>query len=113
MSPRALALALAPCVALAQPAPQPAPAAQPAPQPAPVAQPAPPATPPAAPQRPARPADKQTPRVIELDDIVVRGEVQKPEVFYILQRSELNFKGQEPDKTFIPSIIESVDKDPF
>lgn len=104
MSPRALALAaLAPCLALAQPAPP----AQPAPA-APAAQPA-----PAPPAKPVRPADKQTPRVIELDDIVVRGEVQKPEVFYILQRSELNFKGQAPDKSFIPSIIESVDKDPF
>jgi len=79
------------------------------------------AQPPTAPERakakvtdrapPARP--KGQPRVIEIDAVTVEGEVQKPEAFYILQRSELNFKGLEPAKSFIPSIIESVEKAPF
>lgn len=64
-----------------------------------------------APTPPARPKGK--PRVIEIDAVTVEGEVQKPEAFYILQRSELNFKGLEPARSFIPLIIESVEKEPF
>ena len=59
------------------------------------------------------PRKKGQPRVIQIDAVTVEGEVQKPEAFYILQRSELNFKGLEPARRFIPSIIESVEKDPF
>ena len=62
---------------------------------------------------PAKAAGKGRPRVIEIDAVTVEGEVQKPEAFYILQRSELNFKGLEPARSFIPLIIESVEKDPF
>ncbi len=58
-------------------------------------------------------APKGQPRVIEIDAVTVEGEVQKPEAFYILQRSELNFKGLEPARSFIPLIIESVEKAPF
>lgn len=61
---------------------------------------------------PAR-TPKGQPRVIEIDAVTVEGEVQKPEAFYILQRSELNFKGLEPARSFIPLIIESVEKAPF
>ncbi len=52
-------------------------------------------------------------RVIKIDAVTVEGKIQKPEAFYILQRSELNFKGLEPKKSFIPLIIKSVEKDPF
>lgn len=51
--------------------------------------------------------------VIQLDEFVVEGRIQKPEAFYILQRSELNFKGLEPKKSFIPLILKSVEKEPF
>ncbi len=56
---------------------------------------------------------KRTPRVITLGEQVIEGVVQKPEAFYILQRSELNFKGLEPKKSFIPLILKSVEKEPF
>jgi hypothetical protein len=52
-------------------------------------------------------------RVIKIDAVTVEGKIQKPEAFYILQRSELNFKGLEPKKSFIPLIIKSVEKEPF
>ena len=52
-------------------------------------------------------------RVIKIDAVTVEGKIQKPEAFYILQRSELNFKGLEPKKSFIPLIIKSVEKAPF
>ena len=56
---------------------------------------------------------KRAPRVITLGEQVIEGTVQKPEAFYILQRSELNFKGLEPKKSFIPLILKSVEKEPF
>lgn len=59
----------------------------------------------------ARP--KRAPRVIQLEALKVSGQVQKPEAFYILQRSELDFKGLEPKKSFVPLILKSVEKDPF
>lgn len=52
-------------------------------------------------------------RVIQIEALKVEGRIQKPEAFYILQRSELNFKGLEPKKSFIPLILKSVEKDPF
>ena len=64
-----------------------------------------------APKAKARP--KRAPRVIQLEALKVSGQVQKPEAFYILQRSELDFKGLEPKKSFVPLILKSVEKDPF
>ena len=57
---------------------------------------------------------KKAGRIIRIDTAVsVEGRIQKPEAFYILQRSELNFDGLEPKKSFVPLIIKSVEKDPF
>jgi hypothetical protein len=56
---------------------------------------------------------KRAPKIITLGEQVIEGTVQKPEAFYILQRSELNFKGLEPKKSFIPLILKSVEKEPF
>lgn len=64
----------------------------------------------------ARRADAQNDgrgRVIQIEALKVEGRIQKPEAFYILQRSELNFKGLEPKKSFIPLILKSVERDPF
>ena len=51
--------------------------------------------------------------VIELEETVIEGRVQKPEAFYILQRSTLNYDALEPKKSFIPRILESAKADPF
>lgn len=89
------------------------PAAQPAPAPAPAAQPAEGAgEAKASPPKRAK-AAKGAPRVIQFEALQVSGQVQKPEAFYILQRSQLDFKGLEAKKSFIPQIIKSVEKDPF
>jgi len=52
-------------------------------------------------------------KIIQIEALRVEGRIQKPEAFYILQRSALNFKGLEPKKSFIPEIIKSVEKEPF
>lgn len=57
--------------------------------------------------------DKGRARVIQIEALKVEGQIQKPEAFYILQKGEVNFKGLDPKKSFLPEIIESVEKEPF
>jgi hypothetical protein len=52
-------------------------------------------------------------KVIRLEAIKVEGRIQKPQAFYILQRSNLNFEGLELKQSFIPKIIQSIDSAPF
>ena len=57
---------------------------------------------------------KRAPRVLEIkQSITIEGKIQKPEAFFFLQRSQLNFEGLDPKKSFLPLIIKSVDKAPF
>lgn len=51
--------------------------------------------------------------VIRLSETTIEGRIQKPQAFYILQRSNLNFQGLELKRSFIPKIIESVEDAPF
>lgn len=52
-------------------------------------------------------------KVIRLETITVEGRIQKPQAFYILQRSNLNFDELERTESFLPKVVRSVDKDPF
>ena len=56
---------------------------------------------------------KGSPKVIELDEEVIKGRVQKPEAFYILQHASLNYKRLDPKATFIPELVKSVKEKPF
>lgn len=51
--------------------------------------------------------------VINLGDIVVEGKVSKPEVFYILSRSAVEYKTLSMAPSFVPRILGSVKKNPF
>ncbi len=68
---------------------------------------------PAAAQGKKKKKSKPKAGVIELEETVIEGRVQKPEAFYILQRSNLNYDALEPKKSFIPKILESAKADPF
>ena len=57
------------------------------------------------------PAKKK--KVIRLDAITVEGRIQKPQAFYILQRSTLNFDELNRAETFVPKVEKSVEKDWF
>ena len=58
--------------------------------------------------------ESQKPRkVLKLDVITVEGRIQKPQAFYILQRSNLNFGELEKTETFLPKIVQSVNHEPF
>ena len=52
-------------------------------------------------------------KVIRLDALTVEGRIQKPQAFYILQRSQLNFDELNRPESFIPKVEKSVDKDAF
>lgn len=52
-------------------------------------------------------------KVIRLDALTVEGRIQKPQAFYILQRSNLNFEELNRTESFIPKVEKSVDNDPF
>ncbi len=57
--------------------------------------------------------DQKPRRVVRIAETRIEGRIQKPQAFYILQRSSLNFEGLELKNSFVPKIIKSVDKAPF
>jgi len=45
--------------------------------------------------------------------IVIEGKIQKPEAFYVLQKSSINYDWHELKQEFVPKILDSVTKTPF
>ena len=56
---------------------------------------------------------KAPPKVVELEEMVIEGRIQKPEVFYILGRAEARYQDVKLDKGFVERIIKSVESNPF
>lgn len=52
-------------------------------------------------------------RVIRIEETRIEGRIQKPQAFYILQRSSLNFESLALKKSFLPKIVRSVERRPF
>lgn len=46
-------------------------------------------------------------------EIVIEGKIQKPEAFYVLQKSGINYDWHELKQDFVPRILDSVTKAPF
>jgi len=46
-------------------------------------------------------------------EIRIEGKIQKPEAFYVLQKSGINYDWQELKQDFLPKIVESVKRGPF
>ncbi|MBW1832192.1 MAG: hypothetical protein GQ551_05485 [Myxococcales bacterium] len=61
----------------------------------------------------AQDAKRRQPRVIQLEEIVIEGRVQKPNAFYILNRSNLGYEVLELRTSFLREILRSVQKEPF
>ncbi|MFO0693294.1 MAG: hypothetical protein U0230_07055 [Polyangiales bacterium] len=60
------------------------------------------------------PSNRRQPRVIELtDDFVIEGRVQKPNAFYILNRSNLGYEVMDLRRSFLPDLVRTVQHDPF
>lgn len=59
-------------------------------------------------------AKKKEVRQVVIQEVTrVEGKIQKPEVWYLLPRSNLNFQSLELKKDLAPKIEESVKKAPF
>ena len=52
-------------------------------------------------------------RVIRLEEITIEGRIQKPNAFFVLQRSNLGFAVLDLRTSFVPEIIRSVGREPF
>ncbi len=53
------------------------------------------------------------PRVIQLEEIRIEGRVQKPNAFYILNRSNLGYEVLDLRTSFVREIVRSVRRAPF
>jgi hypothetical protein len=53
------------------------------------------------------------PRVIELDEIQIEGRVQKPNAFYILNRSNLGYEVLDLRTSFVRDVVRTVQDAPF
>ena len=56
---------------------------------------------------------KEIRQVVIQEVTKVEGKIQKPEVWYLLPRSNLNFRGLKLENKLVPKIEESTKKDPF
>ena len=59
-------------------------------------------------KKPAR-----APKVIQLEEIKIEGRVQKPNAFYILNRSNIGYEVMELRTTFLQDVVRSVRNEPF
>lgn len=56
---------------------------------------------------------RRAPRVIQLQEFVIEGRVQKPNAFYILNRSNLGYEVMDLRTSFLRDVIRSVQREPF
>ena len=65
---------------------------------------------------PARAEDKKrarAPKVVQLEEIKIEGRVQKPNAFYILNRSNIGYEVLDLRTSFVQEIVRSVRHEPF
>ena len=51
--------------------------------------------------------------VIELEETTLKGRIQKPEAFYILQHAKLDYESLDAKPSFLEELKETVEEDPF
>ena len=61
----------------------------------------------------AQPKKAKGPRVIQLEEIRIEGRVQKPNAFYILNRSSIGYEILDLRTSFVKEVVRSVRKKPF
>jgi hypothetical protein len=47
------------------------------------------------------------------EGLVVEGKIQKPNAFYVLQRSSMDYDWESLKKDFLPKILEAASRHPF
>lgn len=68
---------------------------------------------PASAQAQAQAKGKRAPKVIQLEEIKIEGRVQKPNAFYILNRSNLGYEVFDLRTSFVRDVVRSVQSDAF
>jgi hypothetical protein len=58
-------------------------------------------------------AGKRKPKVIQLEEITIEGRVQKPNAFYILNRSNIGYEVLDLRTSFLRDVVKSVQQEPF
>jgi len=61
----------------------------------------------------AQSSQGRQPRVIQLDEIRIEGRVQKPNAFYILNRSNLGYEVLDLRTSFVREVIRTAQDEPF
>ena len=56
---------------------------------------------------------QRAPKVIQLEEIKIEGRVQKPNAFYILNRSNIGYEVMELRTSFLQEVVQSVRHAPF
>jgi hypothetical protein len=56
---------------------------------------------------------RRAPKVIQLEEIKIEGRVQKPNAFYILNRSNIGYKVMDLRTSFLKKVVGAVRKEPF
>lgn len=51
--------------------------------------------------------------VLQLDEEKIKGEIEKPEAYYILAPSNLTYQQTPPEASFLDRLYETVEKAPF
>ncbi|MFO0750261.1 MAG: hypothetical protein U1F43_32020 [Myxococcota bacterium] len=59
------------------------------------------------------PPGKGPPKVIELEALVIEGKISKPQVFYVLGRSRVEYENLKLQRTFVDRIVSGAKKNPF
>jgi len=60
-----------------------------------------------------RAAPPRVPSVTDLEELIIIGKIQKPNVFYVLSRSDFSYKGLTLNESFLERIRKSVRGNPF
>ena len=67
----------------------------------------------ATPAKSNRPVAPRVPSVTELEELIIIGKIQKPNVFYVLSRTDFRYKGLTLKESFLDRIRKSVRGNPF
>lgn len=62
---------------------------------------------------PKEPRKKGGPKVIELEAMVIEGKIAKPQVFYVLGRSRVQYENLKMQRVFVDRIVDAAKKNPF
>jgi hypothetical protein len=56
---------------------------------------------------------KRAPKIIQLEEITIEGRVQKPNAFYILNRSNIGYEVVDLRSSFVNKVVKAVRHEPF